>query len=174
MILYINVVLFLFTFHRIYSFLILSMEVKKVDDCIRKIQLDDDIILFEKEKYDNECSSLEKYNYNELIVNPIPYDIGQKIKVIVGDKDYKKNHCGLNMDISVNNNSIKNDDIKFWYCDNCFNFNFDYEDNMFSCYIKGIHSKANNYSFYFNINSLEQLDFSTSEYIYFLNNANYI
>ena len=36
MVFYINVILFLFCFHRIYSFLILSMEVKRVDDCIKK------------------------------------------------------------------------------------------------------------------------------------------
>ena len=80
---YINVVLFLFYFQRIYSFLIISMEVKKVDDCIRKIELDDETKLYER---DNNKSCLNgNLDYNKPLFDPIPYEIGQKIKIVIGD-----------------------------------------------------------------------------------------
>ena len=43
---YFNVILFIFRFQEIISFLIISMEVKKVDECIKKIELDDGTSLY--------------------------------------------------------------------------------------------------------------------------------
>ena len=79
-----NVIFFVFIVQRINSFLIISMTIKILDDCIRKIELDDGTKLFEKET--SECSVLEGYTYNSPIFGPIPYEIGQNIKMIVGDQ----------------------------------------------------------------------------------------
>ena len=76
------------------------------------------------------------------------------------------------MDIFINNNSLKNDDIKFWDCDNCFNYGFNDSNKMLNCYPPFTRSTRYNYSFYFKINSLEDIDFNTSEYFYYLNNIN--
>ena len=114
----------IYIFHRINSFLIISMKVLKVDDCIRKIELDDGTNLFEKN--DGSCwVSRNGEGYNSPIFAPIPYDIGQKIKIVIGDIDRQ---CYLKMDIFINNKTLKNDDINFWSCDNCgddFKFNDD-------------------------------------------------
>ena len=76
-----NFIYFIYIFHRINSFLIISMKVIKVDDCIKKIELDDGTILFEKNK-DVECwVSRDGTGYNSPIFDPIPYEIGQKIKI---------------------------------------------------------------------------------------------
>ena len=163
---FVNVIFLVFIFQRIYSFLIISMTIKKLDDCIRKIELDDGTVLFEKET--SKCSVLEKYTYNEPIFGPIPYEIGENIKIIVGDATQG---CGLRMEILVNNNKLADNNIKFWKCDNCNNFKYDGTYKWINC---GPNVDANNYSFYFNISSLEQLDFNTSEYFYYLNNTNNI
>ena len=171
----INVLLFICYFQRIqkiFSFFIISMRVNKVDDCIRRIELEEGVIFYEKSG--SECSSLQNYNYNVHINNPLPYEIGQNIKYVVEDSGNYGGGCGLNMDMFLNDNVIKNDDIKFWKCDNCFNFSFDYNDNFFQCYIAKTHTGANSYNFYFNINSINDLDFQTSEYFYYLNNINNI
>ena len=44
---------------------------------------------------------------------------------------------------------------------------------MISCYPQGTVNIPLDYNFYFKINSIEELDFNTSEYLYYLNNANY-
>ena len=163
---FVNVIFLVFIFQRIYSFLIISMTIKKLDDCIRKIELDDGIVLFEKET--SRCTVKEEYTYNEPIFGPIPYEIGENIKIIVGDATQG---CGLRMEILVNNNKLADNNIKFWKCNNCNSFNYDGTYKWINC---GPNVDANNYSFYFNISSLEQLDFNTSEYFYYLNNTNNI
>ena len=162
----VNVVVFLFCFQRIYSFLIISMEVKGVDDCIRKIEFDDGTNIYEKNNNFN-CLS----GYDIPTFEPLPYEIGQKIKIVIGDNG---GACGFRMEIFINNNTFKNDDKKFWDCDNCNNFGFNYKNNeLLNCYFPD-EGEENNYSFYFNINSLEELDFDTSEYFYYFNNKNNI
>ena len=158
---------FIFVFQEINSFLIISMIINKVDNCIRKIELEDGTNLFEKNT--RGCAVSENYLYNEPLIDPIPYEIGQKIKIVIGDSGES---CFFKMDIFINNNSLKNDDIKFWDCDNCFNYGFNYSNKMLNCYPPFTRSTPNNYSIYFKINSLEDIDFNTSEYFYYLNNRN--
>ena len=166
---YINVVLFLFSFQRIYSFLIISMEVKKVDDCIRKIELDDETKLYERDN-NNPCKC-GNLNYNKPIFEPIPYEIGQKIKIVIGDNG---GWCFFKIDISVNNDTIEANDMKFWDCENCLNFGFNYEEKYLTCH-SGIEvGILNNFSFYFKINSTQDLNIQTSKYLYYLNNTKYI
>ena len=170
MVFYINVVFFLFSFPIIYSFLILSMEVKNVDDCIRKIDLVGQTNLYERGE-NITCDHLKGKNldYNKPIFEPIPYEIGQKIKIIIGDEGIGE--CYFKMDISVNNKIINESDMKFWTCDNCNNYGFNYEENYLSCYQNKM-KEPNDYIFYFKINSLNDLDIQTSEYLYYFNNTN--
>ena len=169
---YFKAIFLIFIFQKINSFLIISMIVKKVDDCIREIELDDEIILYKRDD-DITCEYSHGHNldYNIPIFEPIPYEIGQKIKIVIGDKG---GTCGFRMEIFINNNTFKNDDKKFWDCDNCNDFDFNYNNNkLLNCYFPD-EGEKNNYSFYFNINSLEELDFDTSEYFYYFNNKNNI
>ena len=167
---------FIFGFQRIKPFLIVSMIVKKVDDCIRKIELDDGTNLYERNN-SLKCDHLQGKNldYNKPIFEPIPFEIGQKIKIIIGNIfGPKGDNCGLNMDVFVNNNILENMNTKFWYCDNCYNdYSNNYGNYMLNCFPPSSIREKNNYTFYFNINSLEQLDFNISEYFYYLNNTNY-
>ena len=100
--LYFKVIFFIFIFQKIKSFLIISMTEKYIDDCIRKIELEDGTSLFEKNT--SRCAVSENYVYNEPLIDPIPYEIGQKIKIVIGDGGGK---CGFLMDVFVNNNAIK-------------------------------------------------------------------
>ena len=145
------------------------MSIKNVDDCIRKIELDDGTNLFEKNN--SKCSASEGYDYNSPFLEQIPYEIGQNIHIIVGDAG---GTCGFRIDIKVNNNAIKNDDIKFWDCDNCLDYYYNNTNEMINCFPPQSHQESNNYNFYFNISSLDQFDFDTSEYLYYLNITNYI
>ena len=145
------------------------MEVKKVDDCIRKIELDDETILYERDN-NNPCSS-GNLEYNKPIVEPIPYEYGQKIKIVVGDSG---GVCCFKMDISVNNNIIEENDMKFLDCDNCFDYGFNYEKNYLTCHPGIDIGIFNNFSFYFKISSIKDLNIQTSEYLYYLNNIKYI
>ena len=120
--LYINVFFFICLFQRIYPFIIISMEVKKVDDCIIKIELDNETNLYER--YNNMKCDYRILDYNIPIFDPIPYEIGQQIKIVIGDYG---GPCLFKMDIYVNNQIIKEDDMKFWSCDNCYDYGFNSE-----------------------------------------------
>ena len=147
------------------------MKVNKVDDCIRKIELDNEITLFERDNITCDYFQGNNLDYNIPIFPPIPYEIGQKIKIIIGDIG---GDCFFDMDIFINNKTIKNDKIKLWSCGDCENNILNNENNMLNCYESGKNDeKPKNFSFYFQINSLKQLGFSTSEYFYVLNNTNY-
>ena len=161
-----NFIYLIYIFHRINSFLILSMNVIIVDDCIRIIELDDGTNLFENKN--DRCYITEVADYHSPLFAPIPYEISQKIKIVVGDVE---GECYLKMDVFINNKTLKNDDIKFWSCDNCDNY-FNFYDKKLYCFNPSSYQGVNNYTYYFYINSLEQLDFNTSEYFYYLNFTN--
>ena len=80
-----NFILLIFAFQRINSFLIISMIVKKVDDCIRKIDLDEKINLYVRNNITCDHFRGENLDYNKPIFAPIPYGLGQKIRIEVGD-----------------------------------------------------------------------------------------
>ena len=81
-----NFFFFIFTFQKITSFLIISLNIIKADDCIRRIELEDGTILF---RYDNdEVCDMEKkraQGYTEPSFDQIPYELGQKLKIVNGD-----------------------------------------------------------------------------------------
>ena len=162
--------IFIFIIQRMNSFLIISLKINIIDDCIRKIELVDNAILYERDRDD--CpyeASHTHYDIPEII----PYEIGQKIKIVIRDNGAFKGICGINVDIIINNNTIKNDNLEFWSCDNCNNSNFMIDDNILSCFSGLNYYGIKDYNFYFQINSLHQLDFQIIDYFYILNNANY-
>ena len=168
MVFYFNFMLLLLNLPRINSFLLISMEVIYVDDCIRQILLEDGTILYNRGSA--ECL-LGNYNYNRPIFNQIPYDFDEKIKIVIGDIG---GVCGLNMKVYVNNNNIiKTSDSQFWSCDNCAS-KFNNGNSVFYCYPAKSRKYNSNYNYNFKINSLSQLSFQAYEYFYFLNNANHI
>ena len=172
-----NFILLIFPFQRINSFLIISMIVKKVDDCIRKIDLDEKINLYVRNNITCDHFRGENLDYNKPIFAPIPYGLGQKIRIEVGDNGINNMNgdCYFDMDIFINNRIINKYNIELWECNDCSNGQYFYPDNqMLNCYKPGtIFNGPKNYSLYFQINSIKQLDFPISEYFYFLNSSNY-
>ena len=142
------------------------MSLINIDDCIEKIYIDENIQLYLKP--DNICHTNHK-NFPEPILNQIPYDIGQKIYVIVGDIG---GDCKMKLNIQVNNKNIA-DNRKFWHCIDC-NGNISGEEaNVLRCFNVHRDYEYKNYTFYFQINSIDELDFGISEYSYYLTKQNY-
>ena len=83
------------------------MVVKKVDDCIRKIELDDGTNLYLRNNITCDYLVGQNLDYNIPIFEPIPYELGQKIKILIGDRE---GECFLKMDVFINNNLLKYDD----------------------------------------------------------------
>ena len=90
------------------SFLIVSMSLLYIDDCIEKIYFEDGTILYERT---TEICHIDHFRYNNPIVSLIPYDIGQIIYVEVGDVC---GECGIKMIVNVNDNPINPETRKFW------------------------------------------------------------
>ena len=88
-------------------FLIISMEIIEVDDCIGKIYLEDNTILYERNYPFCDGSQIV---YPNPIVDKIPYDIGQKIFIDLVDLGTL---CRLKIKVYVNNIAINNDDSIF-------------------------------------------------------------
>ena len=170
---------FFFCIQATNSFLIISMSLVEVDDCIMKIYLEDNTILYNKDSM-ADCF-IDTEIYKDPLFTPIPYDIRQKIYIEVGDVG---GACGVKIIVHVNNNDIINEDKKFWYCDNCEGddnvHNYIYnEQNRFDCY-QGGNEKYDTkegkfwiFKFYFQIKSISELGFSVSEYSYYLTKQNY-
>ena len=158
----------IFIFQRINP-LYISMNVTKIDDCLRKIEIVNGVTIYQKSGDD--CPYEFKTGMHYDIPEQIPYELGQKIKIIIGDKGKPNGSCGFNIDITLNNNIIiKNNNQKVWSCDNCYDNGFFESNDMYNCYPpkRTTEGEPKNYTFYFQINSLEQLD-----YFYYLNNTKY-
>ena len=162
--------LFLLFINKIYSFLILSLKVKEVDDCLKSINLDNRIIY---RGNDNKCALNE--NIEERI---IPYEIGQEIKFIIHDIG---GDCFLGVDVKVNDQYdqyISSYESNFWNCPRCENGMIykSTDNNKMLCY-RDFHSFGSsdikNFEFYFKIDSIFDLDFTTYEYFYYLSKDNY-
>ena len=157
-------------------FLIISMEIIEVDDCIGKIYLEDNTILYERNYPFCDGPQIE---YPNPIVDKIPYDIGQKIFIDLVDLGTL---CRLKIKVYVNNIAINNDDSIFWNCINCYGDNggylYDSQNFVLSCYdnakdYHAVNGTKYNFIFYFKINFLSQLGFDISEYTYYLTKDNY-
>ena len=97
------VLFFLLFIKKIYSFLIVSIKVTAVDDCIKSISLEDENIYM---------GDINNCNLNENIEEKIiPYEIGQKINFIIYDIG---GECYLRVDVKVNEQYISSNKKKFW------------------------------------------------------------
>ena len=166
-----------FIFQKTKSFLIISMSLLYIDDCIEKIYFEDVTILYKRSS--GSCA-FDHFRYNNPIVSSsIPYDIGQIIYVEIGDISTE---CGIKMSVNVNNNPINPENINYWGCTNCEgasgNYIYDSRNQRLLCYVnshpwvEGSHQYYN-FKYYFQIKSLSELGFYTSEYTYYLTKQNY-
>ena len=150
-------------FTKIKAFLIISMEIIRVDDCVSKINLEDKAI------FENNNCDIKHYEKFE-----ISYEIGQKINIEV--YDIGCGWCYLDAKINVYNiNSITAYQREFWYCENCENDIFDEENQKLSCY-KNFKSQQNDkkhYNFYFKISRFSQLGLDMPGYYYYLTDKIY-
>ena len=74
---------FIFISQRINPFVIISFKINKIDDCIRKIELVDNAILYEKTS--EYCHTDGIDTYYDIPLPEIPYELGQKIKIVIGE-----------------------------------------------------------------------------------------
>ena len=153
------------------SFLLIKMEIIEVDDCIDKIYLEDNTILYER-NFSN-CY-FEGNQYPNPIIDKIPYDIGQKIFIDLSDIG---GLCGIKIKVYVNNIEVENDFL--WTCTDCNgdngsnNYVYIEENSLLNCYDDKnnphpVNGTFYHFTYYFRINSLSQLGFDTSEYIYYI------
>ena len=151
-------------FMNIKAFLIISIDIKSADDCVRKIELGNNLI-FQKDS----CHS-SRYEVIE-----ISYEIGQTLHIEVNDSGGIA--CSLKAIIDVYNiNNITMDKNEFWWCENCAsNYIFDNNNKMLRCYsnIEQVNNEKRMYNFYFKINTFSQLGLTIPGYYYYLTDKNY-
>ena len=160
----------IFVFQKINPFLIISMQFLEANDCLRKIELGDGNIIFEKKN--SGCNfENDKTLYNLYSYIPIPYEIGQKIKIVIGGIRISGGEafCGFKVKLTINDNILDNKE-EFWSCDNCeggVSFKQKFDLNCFPGSKADTNEK--NYTFNFQINSLQQLKMELTDYFYILN-----
>ena len=156
-------------------FLIISMKLKEIDDCIQKIVLiEEGKTLFEKDNSDcfnvNEPAS----SYRDPLFEPIIYELGQTIEFEIGDL---YGECGFEVEIKINNQIINDDQKEMWSCSDCVDNNAIYKTRnfMLNCfnYNRGQEREKKVFHFYFRLYSLKQLNSQIKEYFYVLNKQNY-
>ena len=147
------------------------MEVIYVDDCIERIYFHNGEILYERGQ-NIECIINKQQNF--IVVNSIPYKIGQIIHVILGDPlGYD---ARMSMTVYLNEYIIKTESQRFWKCLNCRGGNYAYNSAIktFDCY-----GGRSNYDFIFQINNFEELSNSYGDgiekfpYSYYLTKEKY-
>ena len=147
------------------------MSLGAVDDCIKKIYLEDGTTLYEL--LNMICSNGHVY-CNNPIFTPIPFDIGHKIFVDVGDNG---GGCSLKIFTNINNNIISQENRQFQTCTNCGgtdkNYIYDEVEQKFLCFTEYRDYSFSIYKFYFQLKNLSELEFNTSEYFYYLKSQNY-
>ena len=169
---YCYLIFFFIIIQKTRTFLIVSMSISYVDDCLKKILLNNNTILYYKS--DDICGS-EFQSYDNPLFEPIPYEIGEIINVYIEDVGC---YCGLQITTNVNDNQISTDNGNFWACSNCerHNGNYIYDNEIFKCYIDDSHdvdeTKRDIYEFYFQIRSISDLGTGISEYSYYLESQN--
>ena len=161
-------IFFILCLNKIKGALIISLEIINVDDCIYRIKLDNNNVLYRKETYDTNCDMHEHY-FEDII-----YKIGQKLYIEVIDIG---GHCFLMANIRVNgyNFAIYTNDKKFWKCENCDNSINREGKTKFLCYADETYSVDDNifriFHYYFQINSIS--DLPNINYYYYLNQNKY-
>ena len=170
------IICILFLLKKINSFFIISMEVIDVDDCIKSIKLESNTILYNRIREDCRYSE-DADNKNEYYFEQIPYEIGQKLNIEIYDIG---GQCFLSAYVKINNHIIYTNELNFWKCENCEGVKQLTDGKMILCHAKGAHEVNANrfliYHFYFQLDSFLKLGLlmqDISEYLYYLNDANY-
>ena len=152
------------------------MEVINVDDCIKSIKLESNTILYNRIREDCRYSE-DADNKNEYYFEQIPYEIGQKLNIEIYDIG---GQCFLSAYVKINNHIIYTNELNFWKCENCEGVKQLTDGKMILCHAKGAHEVNANrfliYHFYFQLDSFLKLGLlmqDISEYLYYLNDANY-
>ena len=168
----------LFLFKKINAFFIISMEILNVDDCIKRIKLEDNTILYYRTRQD--CYfNINADNKNEYYFEQIPYELGQKLNIEVYDVG---GECFLSANVKVNQFNIYTNEKNFWKCQNCIenSLNQVARSKKFLCYpslSKPVDkSRFFIFNFYFQLESILLLGLNMkdiSEYYYYLNDTNY-
>ena len=152
---------------KINAFLIISLDILNVDDCVTSIYKDNDPIFI------NQNCKLND-NYKNYFHKVISYDIGQSITIEVFDQG--GGHCNLQAEIKVYNYmEITINEKEFWSCSDCQTENiFDEDYPNLLCYRSSDRSNENKlYHFNFKIDTFKQIDLDMPEYYYYLNEKNY-
>ena len=168
-----NFLFLFFVLKTINPFLIIKMILLKVDDCVQKVELENGITLYQNNRI--ECYKYNDELYNKPLFEPIPYEIGQRIKFVIFDgSSLSQAFCGFNVTIYINDEKLNNK-AEFWSCENC-------DDNeilnngiyLLHCYPdRKENTNEKDFTFYFQIKSLQQLNLQFTEYHYALNKQNY-
>ena len=168
-----NFLFLFFVLKTINPFLIIKMILLKVDDCIQKVELENGITLYQNNRI--ECYKYNDELYNKPLFEPIPYEIGQRIKFVIFDGSSPSHaYCGFNVTIYINDKELNNK-AEFWSCENCDdNEIFNNGIYLLHCYPdRKENSNEKDFTFYFQIKSLQQLNLQFTEYHYALNKQNY-
>jgi len=152
-------------FLNIKVFLIISLKILNVDDCVSKVKLENNIIF-----QNNNCHNEPKFKFIE-----ISYEIGQTLNIEVNDSGGIA--CSLKSIINVYNiYNITMDKKEFWWCENCAtNYIYDGNNEMLRCYnnINDVNNERRMYNFYFKIDTFSQLGLTLPGYYYYLTDKNY-
>ena len=151
----------------------ISFYIRKIDDCLSKVYINDNNILYEdictkdnspKMPHKNPVVFQKTYTFREDIIFEI-YD--------------KHGEAFIGIDVKINEYTIKTELRKFWKCINCEGNNGDYiyntYENTFDFYNRNANKKNSaNYIMKFNINSEEELinlDYIVNKSYYTLNKS---
>ena len=168
-----NFLFLFFVLKTINPFLIIKMILLKVDDFIKKVELENGITLYENNRIG--CYEHNDELYNKPLFEPMPYEIGQRIKFVIFDVSSPSHaYCGFNVTIYINDKKLNNN-AEFWSCENCDdNEIFNNGIYLLHCYPdRKEKTNEKDFTFYFQIKSLQQLNLQFTEYHYVLNKQNY-
>ena len=168
--------------------LYLTFEVVEADDCISKVHFfgnNSNLYYKDISDPDNNCNHDKQIN-DKLIVKSVPYEVGQKIVVVLHDRGGGNgNKAALSITVYLNEYIIKSESRKFWM-HNGFSGYYALSNerkirDYFEIYLNiNTINPPKDFNFIFHINSLFDLFNSFKEhktgidrYTYYLSNQNY-
>ena len=138
------------------SNLSITMKIEDVDDCITEVYIGN-IIKYSKPSHINCWWNAQQ---NDIIINSLPYQINQEIKIVVKDLKGEWNEAGIKITVYLNEFIIKTERKKFWKCLDCLtndkNYVYDYSKNRLDCF-EGFINEDHTFNFIFKIDSFDEL-----------------
>ena len=172
---------FICLFLNVNSFLYLSIELLQLDDCISRIYTDNNDTIFEYYNITLPCF-FHANDYPNPLVLLLPYEFGQKI--LFDLYDYGGGEGYFSATVYLNEYIIRPEHQKFWKCVDCGGDNYNYRYNSFYKRFHFYDYDLDNhivkwntfFHFYFQVNSLSELDYEGNEIkdkYYSFNSQNY-